>query len=157
MTLAVASSAGGRDLEAGHGGTQAEVVGLEGVVIPGNFYRILGSGAWRFLGQHSFKYWGRLPHMSKASVQNTSRLLCKLPNNCGRNHPRRGWAYLTGFPAVQPVKHPPAMRETRVQPLGWEVLEMGKAVHPSILAWRIPWRTEPGRLQSMGLQRVGCD
>ena len=40
---------------------------------------------------------------------------------------------------AQLVKNPPAMRETWVQPLGWEdPLEMGKATHPSILAWRIP-------------------
>ena len=49
----------------------------------------------------------------------------------------------------------PAMRETRVQFLGQEdPLEKGKATHSSILAWRIPGREEPGRLQSMGLQRV---
>ena len=49
----------------------------------------------------------------------------------------------------------PAMRETQVQFLGQEdPLEKGKATHSSILAWRIPGREEPGRLQSMGLQRV---
>ena len=49
----------------------------------------------------------------------------------------------------------PAMRETWVQFLGLEdPLEKGKATHSSILAWRIPGREEPGRLQSMGLQRV---
>ena len=38
---------------------------------------------------------------------------------------------------------------------GWEdPLEKGKATHSSILAWKIPWTEEPGRLQSMGLQRV---
>ena len=42
--------------------------------------------------------------------------------------------------------------------LDWEdPLEKGKAMHSSILAWRIPWTVEPGRLQSMGLQRVGHD
>ena len=44
----------------------------------------------------------------------------------------------------------------QVQSLGWEVpLEEGMATHSSILAWRIPWTEEPGRLQSMGSQRVG--
>ena len=44
----------------------------------------------------------------------------------------------------------------RVQSLGWEdPLEEGIAIHSSILAWRIPWREEPGGLQSIGLQRVG--
>ena len=48
------------------------------------------------------------------------------------------------------------MRETRVQSLGWEdLLEKEVATHSSILAWRIPWMEEPGRLQSMGLQGVG--
>jgi len=41
---------------------------------------------------------------------------------------------------AQLVKNLPAMRETWVQSLGWEdPLEMGKAIHSSILAWRIPW------------------
>ena len=50
------------------------------------------------------------------------------------------------------------MRETWVQSLGWEdSLEKEMATHSSTLAWRIPWTEEPGRLQSMGLQRVGHD
>ena len=41
----------------------------------------------------------------------------------------------------------------RIQPLGQkDPLEKGMAIHSSILAWRIPWTEEPGRLQSMGLQ-----
>ena len=57
---------------------------------------------------------------------------------------------------AQRLKHLPAMRETWVQFLGWEdPLEKEMATHSSILAWRIPWKEEPGRLQSMGLQRVG--
>ena len=62
------------------------------------------------------------------------------------------WASLV----VELVKNLPAMQETWVQSLGLEdPLEKGKAIHSSILAWRIPWTEEPGRLQSMGLQRVG--
>ena len=38
-----------------------------------------------------------------------------------------------------------------------DLLEKGKATHSSILAWRIPWTEEPGRLQSMGSQRIGHD
>ena len=54
------------------------------------------------------------------------------------------------------VKNPPAVREAWVPSLGGEdLLEEGMATHSSILAWRIPWTEEPGRLQSMGLQRVG--
>ena len=50
------------------------------------------------------------------------------------------------------------MRETWVQFLGQEnPLEKGIAIHSSNLAWRIPWTEKPGRLQSMGLQRVGHD
>ena len=56
------------------------------------------------------------------------------------------------------VKNPPAMEETRVQSLGWEdPLEKGMAAVSSILAWRIPWREEPGGLQSMGSQRMEHD
>ena len=48
------------------------------------------------------------------------------------------------------------MWETLVQSLGWEdPLEKEIATHSSILAWRIPWTEEPGRLQSTGSQRVG--
>ena len=47
------------------------------------------------------------------------------------------------------------MQETRVRSLSWEdPLEKEMATHSSTLAWRIPWRKEPGRLQSMGSQRV---
>ena len=54
------------------------------------------------------------------------------------------------------VKNPPVMWETWVRSLGWEdPLEKGMATHFSILAWRILWTEDSGRLQSMGLQRVG--
>ena len=54
------------------------------------------------------------------------------------------------------VMNLPAMWETWVQSLGQEdPLEQGMATHSSIPAWRIPWTEKPGRLQSMGLQRVG--
>ena len=59
---------------------------------------------------------------------------------------------------AQTVKCLPTMQETRVWSLGWEVpLEKKMATHSSILAWKIPWTEEPGRLQSMGSQRVGHD
>jgi len=52
---------------------------------------------------------------------------------------------------AQTVKNLPAMRETWVQFLGWEdPLEKGMATHSSIIAWRIPWTEEPGRLPSVG-------
>ena len=54
------------------------------------------------------------------------------------------------------IKNPSAMRNTSVQSLGWEdPLEEDMATHLSILAWRIPWAEETGRLQSMESQRVG--
>ena len=54
------------------------------------------------------------------------------------------------------VKCLPAMRETQIQSLGQkDPLEKEKATHCSILAWKIPWTEEPGRLQSMWSQRVG--
>ena len=50
------------------------------------------------------------------------------------------------------------MQETRVRSLGWEdLLEKEMAAHSSILAWKIPWMADPGRLMSMGSQRVGHD
>ena len=52
------------------------------------------------------------------------------------------------------VKNLPAMQETLVQSLGWEdSLEKEIATHSSILAWRIPWTEEPGRLQSHGVTK----
>jgi len=54
------------------------------------------------------------------------------------------------------VKHLPTMWETWVRSLGWEdPLEKEMETHFSTLAWKIPWMEEPGRLQSVGLQRVG--
>ena len=59
---------------------------------------------------------------------------------------------------AQTVKNLPAMQETQFQSLGREdPLEKGMATHSSILALRIPWTEEPGRLQSMWSQRVGHD
>jgi len=56
---------------------------------------------------------------------------------------------------AQSVKNLPAMQETWVRFLGREdPLEKEMATHSSILAWRIPWTEEPGRLQSMGLQEL---
>ena len=56
------------------------------------------------------------------------------------------------------MKHLPTMRETWVQSLGLEdLLEKEMATYSSILAWKIPWTEEPGRLQSVGLQKVTQD
>ena len=59
---------------------------------------------------------------------------------------------------AQTVKRLSTMRETRVRSLGWEdPLEKEMAIHSRTIAWKIPWTEEPGRLQSMGSQRVGHD
>ena len=59
---------------------------------------------------------------------------------------------------AQMVKRLSTMWETRVRSLGWEdPLEKEMATHSSTLAWRIPRREEPDRLQPMGSQRVGHD
>ena len=59
---------------------------------------------------------------------------------------------------AQTVKRLPTMWETRVQSLDQEdLLEKEMATHSIILAWKMPWMEEPGRLQSMGSQRVGHD
>ena len=64
----------------------------------------------------------------------------------------------SSFPVAQTVKHLPIMQEIQVQSLGREdFLEKEMAPHSSVFAWKIPWMEESGRLQSMGLQRVGHD
>ena len=64
------------------------------------------------------------------------------------------WASLV----AQTIKNLLAVPEIRVCSLGWEdPLEKGMATHSSILAWRITWTEEPGRLQSIGSQRVRHD
>ena len=56
---------------------------------------------------------------------------------------------------AQMVKHQPTVREIWIQSLSQEdLLEKDMATHSSILAWKIPWMEEPGRLQSMESQRV---
>ena len=65
---------------------------------------------------------------------------------------------IQAFLVAKMVKCLPAMQETRVRLLGREdPLEKEMATHSSTLTWKIPWTEEPGRLWSMGLQRVGHD
>ena len=86
---------------------------------------------------------GRLQSMGHKESDTTEQL-----------HYRELWASLV----VQIVKNPPAMQETQVLYLDQEnPLEKGMATHSSTLARKIPWTEEPGRLQSMGSQRVGHD
>ena len=54
------------------------------------------------------------------------------------------------------VKRMSTMQEIQVRSLGWEdPLEKEMAPHSSTISWKIPWTEEPGKLQSMGSQRVG--
>ena len=62
------------------------------------------------------------------------------------------------FLVAQMVKRLSTMQETWVRSLGGkDLLEKEMTTHSSILAWKIPWTEEPGRLQTMGSQRVGHD
>ena len=75
--------------------------------------------------------------------------MMNLAMSCLTSHTYK-WASLV----AQTVNHLPVVQETWVRSLGREdPLEKEKATHSSILAWRIPWMEEPGRLQSMGSQR----
>ena len=66
--------------------------------------------------------------------------------------------YISTSLAAQTVKRRLTMQDIRVQSLGREdLLEKGTATHSSVLAWKILWMEEPGRLQSMGSQRIGHD
>ena len=68
------------------------------------------------------------------------------------------FCFLAFWLRSQTVKHLLKMWETRARSLGWEdSLEKEMAIHSSTIAWKIPWTEEPGRLQSMGSQRVGHD
>ena len=70
----------------------------------------------------------------------------------------RLWPSFRTSLVAQMVKCLPTMWETWVQSLGWEdPLEKEMATHSSTIAWKIPWTERPGRLQSMGSQRVGND
>ena len=61
---------------------------------------------------------------------------------------------ILGFPGGSVVKNLSAVQQTPVRSLDGEYpLEKKMATHSSILAWEIPWREEPGRLQSMGSQK----
>ena len=78
--------------------------------------------------------------------------------NCVFNWSEVNVQYCMSYKAslvAQLVKSLPAMQETRVRVLGQEEpLEKEMATHPCILAWRIPWTEEPGRLQSAGSQEL---
>ena len=81
------------------------------------------------------------------------KLRCKGNQNIVLNY-----RYLGAFQVAQMIKNLPAMQETWVLSLGWEdALEKERATHSSILAWIIPQTEKPGRLESIGSQRVRHD
>ena len=93
--------------------------------------------------------------MDRGAWQATVHVVARLSHHQTFNtYFRNEWASL----AAQMLKCLPAMQETWVQSLGGEdPLEKEMATHSYTLAWKIPWTEEPGRLQSMGLQRVRHD
>ena len=99
-------------------------------------------GAWRAIVSEATQNWTRLSDWA-----HTQREACGLII----------FGYWTSL-VSQMVKCLPTMRETWVRSLGQEdPLEKEMATHSSSLAWKTPWTEEPGRLQSIGLQRVGHD
>ena len=112
--------------------------------------------AWRIPGTAEP---GGLPSMGSHRVEHDWRDLVaaflSLLNYLGalvRNHVivHVSFTDMCGFQVAQWVKKLPVVQETWVHSLGWEE----NVTHSSILAWRIPWTEKPGRLQSMGSQRV---
>ena len=96
-----------------------------------------------------YKTWISFHKMKREKRWKSSKLVASF-TNCFRIR----WA----SSLAQRLKRLPGMRETWVRSLGGEdPLEKEMATHSSTLAWRIPWREEPGRLQSMGSQRAGHD
>ena len=99
-----------------------------------------------------------------SSVAQSCPALCD-PMDCStpglpvhHQHPGFTQTHVWTSLVAQTVKHLPAMWETWVQSLGQEdPLEKETATYSGTLAWKIPWMEEPGRLQSMGSQRVGHD
>jgi len=87
-------------------------------------------------------------------VSNIARYFTSIISECSQ-HPRV-WDF--ALLVAQTVKRLSAMQETQIRSLGWkDPLEKEMTTHSSILAWKIPWIVEPGRLPSMRSQRVGHD
>ena len=101
---------------------------------------------------HHVQFWAYCVFNPLVPPQNSEELTVLFPDLPG--HVSTYWSSLV----AQVVKSLPATRETQAWFLGREnPLEKEMATHSSTLAWRIPWMEEPGRLQSVGTQRVGHD
>ena len=105
-------------------------------------------GAWEATVHEATESWTPLSTDAQGTYDNATLPVCAtISFPCQ-------WTSLV----AQTVKRLPTMRETWVQSLGQEdLLEKEMATHSSTLAWKIPWTEEPGRLQSMGSQRVRHD
>ena len=100
---------------------------------------------------------GRDDLLEKETATHSSTLAWKIPRK-GNAKECSNYRTIALISHAQMVKHLPAMWETWVRSLGWQdLLEKETATHSSTLAWTIPRTEEPGRLQSMGSQRVGHD
>ena len=97
----------------------------------------------------------------KNRIGKTRDLFKRIRDTKGKFHAKMGTIKDRNYRVslvAQRLKCLPPLRETWVQSLCWEdPLEKEMATQSSILAWRIPWTEEPGRLQSMWSQRVGHD
>ena len=106
------------------------------------YHRLVKKRLWGFVGENSLEMNKLEFHFCYLRILDVFHKFMKFINLCH-------------FLLAQMVKHLPIMRETWVQSLGWEdLLEKEMATHSSILAWKIPWMEELGRLQSTGSQRV---
>ena len=117
------------------------------------------------IGRYLATKWSFFDHMFKFIndyfAANVEQYLASINSE---NPPNKLWAicsyyfHLGTSLVAQTIKRLPTMPETRVRSLHCEdPLEKEMATHSSSLAWKIPWTEEPGRLQSMGSQRVGHD
>ena len=85
-------------------------------------------------------------------------MMMQMIQSLGKRMEKMKENFTTDLEVAQNVKSLLAMQETWVQSLGWEdPLEEGMETPSSVLAQITPWTEEPGRLQFMGLQRVGLD
>ena len=135
-------------------------------VICGIFGHLLWGDCWSpeelflcFIAIHSsWLLQGSREFQAKREKAHASTPAWALPTVFILEHLHALWVLLRDFPGAQMVKNLPAMLETWIPSLGQEdSLKKGMAIHSSILAWRIPWTEEPGRLQSMGSQWVRHD
>ena len=139
---------------------------------PGRLYVVHGVAKSRTrLSDFTFTF--HFPALEKEMATHSSVLAWRIPGTgepsglppMGSHRIGHDWSDLAAAAlhigaslVAQMVKRLCEVQETRVWSLGWEdPLEKEMAAHSSTLAWKVPRTEEPGRLQFMGLQRVGQD